>query len=313
VDFYLLDNNLLRTATKSPGNLVLGRLIPQLRSRGFDFGEAGTVVRITPFGLLEALGIRIHKPPQRTVTVGDPKLVYKELFEHALVYFQALPELQPDHLRKKYDEQILFLDPEARPLFDICVSGFFKRDLNLTSLLATFLAQDAFLNYPFSLTDFRAMLKIMASWYFIDEPPEAPASRFRVSVRMHYLLKAMNPESPPPESFVKALRLKNDRDYLDTDIIQELTYGFPFEGNRRRVIALTCDDAETVEIRARHHRNMGHALADRLFQSDPITRQAARSFLDHPGGLIIQVAEDGNILKCVDLKISFADDLRGHA
>jgi hypothetical protein len=59
MDFFLLDTNFFRAATKSPGNLLMNNLVPQLHSKSeIVFSNNGeTALRISPFGLLESLNI----------------------------------------------------------------------------------------------------------------------------------------------------------------------------------------------------------------------------------------------------------------
>ena len=107
VDFFLLDTNLFREATKSPGNQLLRRLIPEMKRHGLDFGPVGTAVRLSPFGLLEALGIVVPMPPKIQVewATSGPKEIYSHLFKSADEFFRQLPKLQISHLRKMHDEQ----------------------------------------------------------------------------------------------------------------------------------------------------------------------------------------------------------------
>jgi hypothetical protein len=307
VDFFLLDTNLFREATKSPENQLLRRLIPEMKRRGLDFGAVGTAVRLSPFGLLEALGIVVPMPPMIQVewATSGPKEIYSHLFKSADEFFRQLPKLQISHLRKMHDEQIAYVNSEARSLFEMCVTGILARDIDLNGVLSTFLASDYFFKYQFNRDQFAKMSEFLACAFFCDVPAESPVSRFRLSKRMFDFIQPKMRLLPEYERKSSALKIKNDRDFLDTDIIQEITYGFPFEGTRHRVVALTFDSAECLEARALLHRQTGICWA-RKCTSDKFVSEVVKPFLSHPGGLVLQVDKTGAIINVVDLRDRFA-------
>ncbi len=306
VDFYSLDTNLFRAATKLPE--IFGNLVPELRNLGFRFGEAeNTALRISPFGLLEVLGIRPKTPrPQDFRVRGrDPKFVYEEIFGYARNHFASLPELQRGFLLQKHEEQLTYVHPQVLPLFEECVTEVLARDIDVTDLLAAFLATDYFFKQPFPKEDFISMLPIFSCMFFMDLPENSPTSRFRISVRVFNHIKAAMQGMPAHEEAIQALGLKNQEDFLDTDIIQDLTYGFPYAGGRHRVIVLTFDKAKVLLHRALFHRQLGDAIAKR-YQSSPEMQAIVESYISHPGGIIVQADQTGHILKIVDLPKSFA-------
>jgi hypothetical protein len=307
MDFFFLDTNFFREATKSPRNRLLRSLIPALRDRGVEFGLGSlTAVRISPFGLLEALGVVPTMPPQRKLDFRgkQPKDVYLELFAHAREFFRKQPELQRDFLERKHQEQLAYLAPEARGLFEVCVTGVLKRGIDVTGLFATFLAEDYFLKYPFTREEFGMMGEFFAAMFFCDVPEHSPTSRFRLSMLMFNFLRRGIQSQPGFDRRGAAFNVKSDRDLLDTDIVQELTYGFPFDGTRHRVVALTFDQASVVKDRACWHRQVGIGLAAKCSAS------VTQPFLSHPGGLIVQSDPTGAVIEMIDLSGQFADLVR---
>jgi hypothetical protein len=278
-----------------------------MKRRGLDFGAVGTAVRLSPFGLLEALGIVVPMPPMIQVewATSGPKEIYSHLFKSADEFFRQLPKLQISHLRKMHDEQIAYVNSEARSLFEMCVTGILARDIDLNGVLSTFLASDYFFKYQFNRDQFAKMSEFLACAFFCDVPAESPVSRFRLSKRMFDFIQPKMRLLPEYERKSSALKIKNDRDFLDTDIIQEITYGFPFEGTRHRVVALTFDSAECLEARALLHRQTGICWA-RKCTSDKFVSEVVKPFLSHPGGLVLQVDKTGAIINVVDLRDRFA-------
>jgi hypothetical protein len=309
VDFFLLDTNLFRQATKSPGNQLLRNLIPGLQSRlGLEFGTGSlTAIRVSPFALLEALGIVPTMPAKlgADFATHSPKEIFKKLFDDACAFFRIQPELQSDYLRQKHDEQLGYINAEAVPLFEVCVTGILNRGLDLTEVFASFLATDYLFKYEFKRDEFIAMGQLLAASFFTDFPEQAPASRFRLSMQMFNLLRANLQSQPDYETLAAALKIKSKRDFLDTDIVQEIAYGFPHESVRHRVVALTFDNADVLKSRAIWHRQAGNAFAGK-FTGEEAMREVVRPYLRHPGGLVIQSDPTGAIVNVVDLRGSFA-------
>ena len=308
VEFFLLDTNFFREATKSPGNRLLGTLIPQLQAAGLEFGVGNrTAVRVSPFALLEALGVVPKMPPKPDVdfSAKSPNDVYRQIFDYACDYFRKLPELQDAYLRQKQSEQAAYVIPEALGLFDSCVTGILARDIDINGVFATFLAGDYFFKFPFTRDVFISMGAFLGAAFFSDVPESSPVSRFRLSMRMYDFIRNDMRSVPGHEKQSDSLKIKADRDLLDTDIVQDVTYGYPYEGERHRVVALTFDSANVVESRAILHRQAGISMAKKCTGADFI-REVVNPFLLHPGGIIIQCDASGKIIDTVDLSERFS-------
>lgn len=309
MDFFLLDTNFFREATKSQGNRLLGTLIPHLRSAGLEFGLRNrTAIRVSPFALLEALGVVPSMPPKPVVNFShkNPNEVYRQIFDYACNYFRGLPELQEAYLKQKQKEQVAYVIPEALDLFNVCVTGILDRDLDINGVFATFLAGDYFFKYPFPREIFISMGAFLGAAFFSDVPEESPVSRFRVSMRMYDLIRSNVQAYPGYEKYAAAFKVKSERDFLDTDIIQDVTYGYPYGGERHRVVALTFDNAKIVEARALWHRQVGFSMAKKCTGADFI-REVVSPFLSHPGGIVIQSDVSGSIIEAIDLSTRFVD------
>jgi hypothetical protein len=308
MDFFLFDTNIFRAATKSPGGKLLQTLLHHLGARlGLQFNDGGQrAFRITPFGLLEALGIVPPKPPETRFDFDTkaPNQIYSALVDSAKAFYSTQPQLQKDFLLEKHDEQRGFTTPQAMWLFDTCVTSVLNRDVDLTGAIASFLAHDYFFNYQFTPRTFKRLIPLLACMFFIDAPQEGPASRFRISKRMHDQIQGNLQYLPEYPKIAPALKMKAWKDLLDTDIIQDITFGFPYEGTRHRVTALTFDNAETLEQRAILHRQVGISLAKKCVAPD-LVANVIKPYLAHPGGCIVQFDELGAIVRFIDLSPRF--------
>jgi hypothetical protein len=80
MDFFLLDTNLFREATKSPDNKLLNALIPALRSRGLEFGLSDpTAIRISPFALWRLW--ESSRPCRRSLTQNGAEEIQRRFTE----------------------------------------------------------------------------------------------------------------------------------------------------------------------------------------------------------------------------------------
>lgn len=283
------------------------RLAPTLQNGyGIKFENGGqTAFRITLFALLEALNIVPPKIPTGLINVeGMPfPVAYKTLIATAEEYFQKQPELQAAFLRDRDRHQRAYADAEALSLYEGCITSILNRPIDISVALASYLARDYLFKYPFKTEDLLSHMPAFAVMFFLDDPPLAPASRFRLTMRLYDPIRQNVEAAFPNKAIAKALRIKTDRDFLDTDIVQDVTFGFPYQGTRHRVVALTFDDAEAVSIRIRLHRQAGFTLAKNmagLAASDPKVAADISSFLAHPGGCVVQSDKDGNVIRFVD-------------
>ena len=109
---------------------------------------------------------------------------------------------------------------------------------------------------------------------------------------------------PKEPTISKALRIKTGGDFLDCDIIHDITFGFPFAGSRHRVVALTFDNAQTVGARAILHRQVGITLAAKLqtaATSDLSIANDISGYLAHRGGCVVQCNRAGEVIDFFDL------------
>ena len=307
-DFYLLDTNFFQAACTSPKGAFLRNAIASLKAVGLSFGQAqGTAFRISPFLVMEGLGVVAPTLPRPTVSFSarDPKEVYRQIFEYACDCFSKSPELGIERLRAKRAEKLQYLEPEARELFGMCVSSVIDRQGDFGVILSTFLAQDYFLKYQLPKEVFLAMGEFFGALFYVDMPELSPVSRFRLSMRMHDYLRSDVESQLGYEEVAPAFKIKSSRDMLDTEIIQDVTFGYPYDGGRRRVVVLTLDSAKYVMERAIFHRQVGAKWAGKYVSADYM-RQVVKPFQAHPGGVVVQFDRNGSILEAIDLAPIFS-------
>ena len=306
MNLFLLDTNFFRAATKSPENALMRTVMSRLRSHYQLSVDEITAIRVTPFGFLECLGVIPPKPPEVTFSFEGkpPKEIYAELIDFARDFFSQQPTLGRAHLQKKHDEQQKYVVPETEALFETCVTSILEREIDLTAALSSFLAHDYFFKYRFPTETFIRMLPMLIPAFFIDVPSEAPASRFRLSKRLYEAIEGKLNSLPEYSEVSSSLKLKPWQDFLDTDIIQEITFGYPIGGKRERVIVLTFDSADVLRQRAELHRQTGLSFAKKCNSAD-LRSGVISKFLDHPGGYVVQCDATGDIIRVIDLQVYF--------
>jgi hypothetical protein len=319
MDFFLLDTNFFRAATKSPCNQMMGNLIPLLHSRsGIAISDNGkTAFRISPFGLLEALNVVIPPPPNPPSLRGKSFIdTYKELVGYAERFFGKLPQLQMKALQERDANERTFIDPQASTLYDTCVTSVLNRKINVTRELSSHLARDYFFKFPFKKQELLGFMPYFCSIFFQETSPMAPASRFRLSMRLYDSIREKLGESATSPVISRAFKIKSEGDLLDTEIVQDVAFGFPYGGIRNRVVALTFDDAKVVGARALFHKQVGAILSSKLraaSAADPNIASDVACFMTHPGGCVVQSDKSGNIVDFYDLNMAWKESLANPA
>jgi hypothetical protein len=124
-----------------------------------------------------------------------------------------------------------------------------------------------------------------------------------ISKRIYELIQNKMEQLPEHSEISASLKLKPWKDFLDTDIIQEITFGYPYGGMRNRVVVLTFDNAQALGHRAQLHRQVGLTLAKKC--EPDLLANTLSPFLTHPGGCVVQCDKTGAIVSILDMKARF--------
>jgi hypothetical protein len=303
--FWLLDNNVFRNLTSSPDGVALRTLNDALERLPLLRNGDLTALKMTPMGVLEALGV--VPPGAPPIRIG-PAMVHRpahEVAEHLLTQFKNFLAksviLSRSSLEQAAEAQRKFTTYEAQTLFDICV----MHPINTAGFHETVLTCIAFdylykFQFPRPLT--REMHHFFVAGLFSTKGLASHLGKFRVARRMweelYPKLLAANPgREHHLELYNRSMSIKNARDYLDCDIVHFLSIGYDTGADHLPVAVFTQDDLHVLVDRVSVFKSVLHVTRSLL--TAEARAQLSPDALNHEGGVIIHCTEDCKIDACV--------------
>jgi hypothetical protein len=310
INFFMLDTNLFRKACKSIGGKYISNLNKCLDANAYLKNEKITAFKITPFSLLEFLGIVAPNPGDIDISLylrskTDIKEIASYIVRESKQFFIENPMLQLENLRLKAEEQKQYVEPEAMDLFEICVLHPLASD-GIVNTIATFLSFDYLYKYQFSPALEQEMHAYFSVHFFLDGDFSGSLSKFRFSKRLwdRSLSSLEKISSNNSENSVdlkrigNSMKIKNKRDFLDGDLVHYVAFGYVHKGKRAKVVALTCDAAEVVADRVAVHRSIGKAIFENCEQT---VKDRFRSAAMHRGGFVVTCDDEGMFSRVISI------------
>jgi len=308
--FHILDTNLFRKACKSKNGIFIINLNASLSRYLYLKNSEITAFKLTPFGLLEFLGIVPPHPtsieiPDNISELGNSRAIADHIIAAVKDFYSTCDELKLHNLMAKCTEQEAYVEYEAKPLFDICVKNLLNQP-NIEEVIAGFLAFDYLYKYRFNSELEKIMLQYLSVHFFLDDAFSSSLSKFRLSkrvwdkIREDLVKQYKNNEEKLKviEVYTKSMKIKNQRDFLDGDLVHSIAYGHEYNGQRCRVVALTCDDAFNVCDRVVLHRLVGDVIYNNC---DKNVKALFEKMAQHKGGFVVTCNDDGHFTKILDI------------
>ncbi len=308
--FHILDTNLFRKACKSKNGAFILNLNASLSRNLYLKNSEITAFKLTPFGLLEYLGIVPPHPtsieiPANISESANSRAIADHIIIAAKAFYSACDELKLRNLKAKCAEQEAYVEYEARPLFDICVKNILDQP-NIEEVIVGFLAFDYLYKHRFNVELEKIMLQYLSVHFFMDDAFSSSVSKFRLSkrvwdkIREDLVKQYKNDEEKLKliEIYTNSMKIKNQRDFLDGDLVHYIAYGHEYNGQRCRVVALTCDDSFNVCDRVVLHRLVGDVIYNNC---DKNVKALFQNMAKHKGGFVVTCNDDGHFTKILDI------------
>lgn len=255
--YYLLDTNLFRVLTTSQHGKAIVRFNECLDAYPFLRNEKETAIKLTPFGLLEAIG---GVPPKvsapeipRELYCEKPAIIANFLIQEYLKKFEAEPTLNASYLMSKANIQRTYTAPEAYPIFDICISHPIKQaDFDRT--IKQCLAYDHLFKFQFDRELSMRMHHHFLVLLLIQSPMLCHSGKFRIVRRIwEQVYPKLLGSSPELKEILvrinKSMSIKNAQDYFDCDLVSFLCHGYYGDSDNHSVVAFTQDDRQVIADR----------------------------------------------------------------
>lgn len=217
---------------------------------------------ITPFGVLESIGVKIKSTP--TFKYDQKQSMPQNIaraFKDGVDYFKNQEYLNIDALKQRYSDQSKYWDPNPdiqEFIADTIQHTLFKDQFD--TVLYDRLAFDhifTIANWEGDRVEVNKKL-LVEGLKAIKEGLNIPL--FRVMYRVHSdtyeILKNQGKEPKFP------FELGSKEDLLDTEIIHYPIFGAVTENNKHRVIAITEDDKKEIHNRLTWSKMMTNHLLD---------------------------------------------------
>ena len=232
--FHILDTNLFRTLTSTPGGVAIAKLNSGLDKYQALKNQVETAIKMTPFGLLEGIGLIPPKIPYPVISQDLRKKPSREIADFLLNYFTAALDaeqlLSAEALKERVERQRAYTVPEAMTLFDICVThptNYYNFDQSVRKCLAF----DHLFKYPFD-DELRAKMHHLLLVMALSASPMAShGGKFRLVRRLwEQVYPSIAKANPKAEGELhrinQSMSLKNKQDYFDCDIVAFLCDGY---------------------------------------------------------------------------------------
>ena len=304
----LLDNNVFRSLTHRNSQGEPTRFLKEIKEQGLVAHESRISFALTPFSMLEAIGIVAPTPalvyPSASLGCGEQdqaELIedaVNDLLGQALNFYSQSPELSQANLEERAVEQRGFTKQNALHFFDQCVTEVLA-DSNARHHMIACLAADAVFkfNFPIDLlpyfhTRFLRML-------FSEDEIDNSAGLFRVMKRIWDVL--YNKMYADPQNFNRVrlrqaqrrMAISNDHDFLDCDLIHYLCVGYVVGQNRFPVIGFTTDNFKTIATRIAVFK----AISEQYLQSAlQLSKHPEDAKVRHEQGTLVYCGPDAQLL-----------------
>lgn len=252
---------------------------------------------VTPFSILEALGITIPyqeiKLPQylrQGSYNGFDEFHYVN--SEAKKYFESLDILKIEYLNKRFSEQSIYTHPLAKSIERMHLAHSLQ-DVNVTNKLITALSFDYIMKYQYS-REYRKGLRsfLFVHWLFIQNSLLSSLSKYRLTKSIWedaYEDMQRNPLSKieKADEINKLISLKKYKDLSDTDLIHLAIHGYYSKNTYRRIICITCDNYETILFRVRMYKTLYKACLDFVKDSSDVYQKYKNILNQFANGLIL--------------------------
>lgn len=297
----LLDNNVFRSLTHRNNRIEPAHFLEEIKERGLVAHDIRISLALTPFSLLEAIGIVAPTPTlvynPASVRRGEQdqveaiEIAVDDLLGQALDFYEQSPTILQANLQARAVEQRGYTKQTALHFFDQCVTRVLA-DANTRHHMIACLAADAVFKFNFPNGLLPYFHNRFLSMLFSEDAIDNSAGLFRVMKRIWDVLYTQmyaDPQNFNRERLEQAqqrMAIANDHDFLDCDLIHYLCVGYVVGQNRFPVIGFTTDNFETIATRIAVYK----AINERY-------RQSALQLINRPEDAVVR-HEQGTLVHC---------------
>jgi hypothetical protein len=313
-ELVFLDNNFYRRLCTTKDGSALQKWIASIQG---EPGLASVLIDgrlepyITPFSILEALGITVPYPDiQVPAQLRKGARAALDQFEfvdaEAKKYFAGLDVLRPEYLEQRFREQSRYTHASSKPIERMHLEGGL-RDPNLQRNLITALSFDYLVKYPYSRETRKGLRGfIFVHWLFLQNSLISSLSKYRLAKSIWDDAFAEMQQMPwlrvpGAEDINELMSLKTHRDLVDTELIHLAVHGYYDGSGYRRLLCVTCDAQDTIVARIRIYKTLYKACLAFVEESSDMHTRYAHIMNQFANGLILICNDACEVVSVIDV------------
>ncbi len=306
---FLLDNNIYRPLMASENGVFIKNFKNSIEKHTIikNITHNNLVYSITPFSILEALGITI--PYSKNLIYNEKTKAYKEGFKNlkkqAENYFENLEILKIQNLLNAAEKQSIYTNSESKELEKTLIFNPLKTE-GFYKYLLKGVVFDYLCKYEFPQeTQKQIFSEFLIPTFFLNDRDISRFSKFRIIKRLwdnsyYGLEKSTILENKFIKKLNQAMKLKRNKDFLDCEIIHFSTIGDLVNENHNPVFSFTTDKKETVINRIIVYKSMIN-----LFINNLLTIEQYENYKhlinNWRQGMIIFCDKEGHFKESIDI------------
>jgi len=313
-ELIFLDNNFYRRLCTTKDGSALQKWIASMQTKP---GLANMFIGgrlepyITPFSILEALGIVVPYPDiQIPAHLRQGARAALDQFEfvdgEAKKNFSGLDVLRSEYLEQRFREQSRYTHPSSKSIERMHLeSGL--RDPSLERNLVTALSFDYLVKYPYNRESRKGLRGfVFVHWLFLQNSLLSSLSKYR-------LAKSIWDDTFAEMQGTQALRasgaerindlmsFKARRDFVDTELIHLAVHGHYHGSGYRRLLCVTCDAHDTILARVRIYKTLYNACLAFVEEGSDMHRRYAHIMKQFANGLILICNDMCEVISVIDV------------
>jgi len=308
---FLLDNNIYRPLMDSKNGEFLRTFEKSIEKHNIikNISLQNIVYSITPFSIMEALGVTIPFPENlisnKKVTIKTYKEDFKNLKEKAEEYFENLEILKIDNLLKIANKQCLYTNYQSKELEKKLIS----EPLNNKEFYEYFLKGlvfDYLCKYQFPQEVQKLIFsEFLIPTFFMNNSEISRFSKFRIIKRLWDVsYPELEKSSILDNCFIRELnqsmKLKRNKDFLDCEIIHFSTIGDLISEKHNPVFSFTLDKKQNVINRVIVCKSMINVFLNKLLTLEQY--QNNKHIINNwKQGMIVFCDNKGNFTESIDI------------
>jgi hypothetical protein len=308
---FLLDNNIYRPLMGSENREFLQNFEKSLEKHNIikNISLQNIVYSITPFSIMEALGVTIPFPENlisnKIVTIKTYKEDFKNLQEKAEIYFENLEILKIDNLLKIANKQSVNTNYQSKELEQKLIlkplngKGFYEYFLK--GLVFDYLCKYQF---PQEVQK-QIFSEFLIPTFFMNDREISRFSKFRIIKRLWDIsYPGLEKSSILDNCFIRELnqsmKLKRNKDFLDCEIIHFSTIGDLISEKHNPVFSFTLDKKQNVINRVIVYKSMIKTFINKLLTLEQYHNNK-HIINNWQQGMIVFCDNKGNITESIDI------------